>query len=463
VSISERAPSNGVVAAAGFDEPADYAGLLVDRLAAAIIDDSLPLKEVERDLRGSVAEVAIRKRGLDKRETANRCGVTEKSIENYLKETRNNPKSPEREVARALQDEMLSLEEVYDTVSPILSPTRNFTLDDVKRALEKLIRTGEVQEYPGHKYRAVERPAIRYPATVEGHRELVDQKARDLDYIVLRQKEAGDEDLARRDQRYSRVVGDSNLVRIDFTVDVSEEDLPQFYEKLSGAIAKLTMKEEKKKGKSRVRLLLGMRSVATVAPAIVAFAMLTWLTCSLLPSGLTSWVIAADRGAGEDGRSWELDNRPDTEDQDEDDPAADEEDIGGEGGSLDDPDSETGGVGVAPDEDDEDFALADEDSPMQPMRGDVNFDDRIDVADPFFLINYVQLGGVAPPCVAAADVDGNRLLQLQDALLLLRHLYLGEDLGGGQAQIASPERDEFGQGGGAQDPVPLDCEAAVGV
>ncbi len=86
----------------------DHSGLLIDRLAASIVDESLPLKDVEKELRGCVAEVAVKKRGLGKREIASRCGVTEKSIDNYLKESRANPKSPEREIARLLQDGALS-------------------------------------------------------------------------------------------------------------------------------------------------------------------------------------------------------------------------------------------------------------------------------------------------------------------------------------------------------------------
>ncbi len=430
MTASERTHSEGSVATAACDVSEDYAGLLIDRLAATIIDDSLPLKEVERDLRGSVAQVAIKKRGLDKRETANRCGVTEKSIENYLKESRNNPKSPEREVARALQDEMLSLEEIYNSVSPILSPTRNFTLDDAKRAVEKLIRTGEVQEYPGHKYRAVERPAIRHPATVESHRDLVDQKARDLDYIVLRQKEATEDDVQRRTQRYSRVVGDSNLVRIDFTVDVAEENLGEFYEKLSGAIAKLTMKEEKKKGKSRVRLLLGMRSVTSMlVVALVAFSLCVLGTKSSvvdslvgsIADGLLPVAEAADgNGDGENGRSWELDKDPKPQDEDEDNPAAadeDEPEVVGGGGSLDDEDDP--GVGVA-DEDEEDEYL-----PPRAEPGDVNMDDDVNIGDVVNLLMFLQFGGHSPACPGAADIDGDGFLDMRDPLVLLQVLYLG--------------------------------------
>jgi hypothetical protein len=430
----------------------DYAGLLIDRLAATIIDDSLPLKEVERDLRGSVAEVALKRRGLDKRETANRCGVTEKSIENYLKEARSNPKSPEREVARALQDEMLTLEEVYEKVSPVLAPTRNFTLDDAKRALEKLIRTGEVKEYPGHRYRAVDRPAIRYPSTLEAHRELVDQKARDLDYVVLRQKEATEVDLGRRGQRYSRVVGDSNLVRIDFTVDVAEGELPEFYEKLSEAIAKITMGEEKKRGKSRVRLILAMRAVkALLLLALLGglFSLGSWFRAPL--------ALAGEPGA-ENGRSWELD-RVGPQDADADHPAANE-DGGGGGGSLEQPGGAAEGVGVSPDGDEEEYAGGEDpdgaagpaaagEEPERPIvPGDVNGDEVVDIADVLFLISYVNLGGAAPECDARGDVDGNGIVDLQDAFVLLSHLYLGTEL--------SPPDSGFrrgqgqGDGGGAQ-------------
>ena len=235
---------------------------LISRLASSIVDESLPLKEVERELRGRVADIAVRERGLHKRELASRCGVTEKSVENYLREARTNSKSPDREIARLLQDQVLTLEEIHEAVFPILSHVRNFTLDDAKRAVRKLLDSGEVQELPGRTYRAVQKAAIRCPVTPQAYSQLVDQKALDLDYIILRQKQARPEDLdAGRMTRFSRVVGDTNLVRIDFTVDIPEDELEDFYEKVSAQVAKLTMKYQKKKGKTRVRLLLGLRKV----------------------------------------------------------------------------------------------------------------------------------------------------------------------------------------------------------
>ncbi len=346
----------------------DYAGLLIDRLATAIVDSSLPLKDVERELRGSVADVAIHKRGLGKRETASRCGVTEKSIENYLKEVRTNPKSPEREIARALQDQMLSLEEVFEVVSPVISTARNFTLDDAKRVLDKLICTGEVREYPGHKYRAVDRPAIRYPATIEAHRELVDQKARDLDYIIVSQKNANEEEVAgRTQQRYSRVVSDTNLVRIDFTVRADQDSLGEFYEELSGEVAKLTMKYEQKKGRSRVRLILGMRSVM----AILALALCLFFPAWAAPLGDEDGVL----------RSWELDDLA----------------------------QRTGD---------------EQDSLSWLLRGDVNASWNIGLTDAILLTAYLAGTVVDLPCQAAADINQDGLLSLADAVLLFEVLYV---------------------------------------
>ena len=240
----------------------DASGFLIDRLAASIIDESLPLKDVEKHLRSCVAEVAIHKRGLGKRETAHRCGVTEKSIDNYLREARVNPKSPEREVFRLIQDEALSLEQIYEKARPVLAQDRHFTLNDAKLALDKLVRAGAVEEFPGKLYRGNDRPTLCAPATVDAFRSLVDQKGRDLDYIILAQKEVTPGDIQpAASGSFARVVGDTNLVRIDFTADVEPEALSALYEQLTAEIARLTLKHEKKKGGTRVRIVIAMRSV----------------------------------------------------------------------------------------------------------------------------------------------------------------------------------------------------------
>lgn len=372
----------------------NYAGLLIDRLAAAIIDDSLPLKDVERELRGCVADVAVHRRGLDKRETASRCGVTEKSIDNYLKEVRANPKSPEREIARALQDQMLSLEEIHESVRPVLASVRQFTLDDAKRALEKLIRTGEVLEYPGRRYRAVDRPSIRYPATIEAHRELVDQKARDLDYVILRQKEAEEESIARRGQRFSRVVADTNLIRIDFTADVSEEDLPGFYEELSQKIAKLTMKYESKQTKTRVRVLVAMRTVLSALLLVCLLFFPTPATEGEDGGGSTSWELDGVVFRGKQDRDAA---RPSATDPG---PAREEDGDANAAGAVD-PDPQRSFV----------------------IRGDVDLNERLDLTDAINLAGFVTGRREALPCMLAGDANGDGRVGIPDVVWVVETVF----------------------------------------
>ena len=361
----------------------DASGFLIDRLALSIIDESLPLKDVEKELRGCVAEVAVKKRGLGKREVASRCGVTEKSIDNYLKEARSNPKSPEREISRLLQDGALSLEEIYEGVRPVLCHGRHFTLDDAKRALEKLIRTGVVEEHPGKRYRGSERPSITNPLTIDAYRNLVDEKARDMDYIILRQKEVTAQDLQPKGaQHFSRVVGDSNLVRIDFTVDVPEDELPDFYEKLSAEIARLTLKYEKKKGRSRVRVIVGMRAVVLLLVGLLTF---------------LGGAFAGGTGTVKDGRrdSWELDSRIGLR------PPFDfAGNTGGSGGTT------------------------------EFIRGDVNLDRTLDLGDAIASIQAIMVG-TPLACTAAADVNDDGRVTLGDPIRLLRYLFLHDTEGPG--------------------------------
>ncbi len=398
----------------------DSSGLLIDRLAASIVDESLPLKDVEKELRGCVAEVAVKKRGLGKREVASRCGVTEKSIDNYLKEARSNPKSPEREISRLIQDGTLSLEEIYEGVRPILCHGRHFTLDDAKRALEKLIRTGEVVEMPGKRYGGSERPSITNPLTVEAYRDLVDEKARDLDYVILTQKELTPGDLPPKgSQHFSRTVGDTNLVRIDFTVDVNEEELPDFYEKLSSEIARLTLKYEKKKGASRVRIILGMRSVMLLLAAILGLVLTSRLGADA-PSG-------TQRGYD----SWELDNRSSQS--------------AGAGGGADDPAQDQG----APID-----ALGSSQGrsgyPVAFLRGDANYDHTLNLVDVFVMIDQ-EFQGRRAACEDAADFNDDGSVDVRDAVRLLQFLFLG-GRGGGSWTLME---------GADLTPDRLGCEAAT--
>lgn len=362
--------------------------LLLNRLAASIVEESLPLKEVERELRGTVADIAVRQRGIPKKELASRCGVTEKSIENYLKETRNNPKSPDREIVRLLQDQALTLEEIYEAVLPILSHERNFSLDDTRRILDHLLRAGEVHEARGRRYRASSDPAIRCPVTPEAYRGLVDQKARDLDHIVLTQKQVSEDDLdSTGGQRFSRVVNNTSLVRIDFTVDIPEDELASFYEELSSKIARLTLKYEKKKGKSRVRMLLGFRQV-------VSLILITLLT--LLP---TTRSHTTEEG------SWELDNSPGDPL-----PAMGPEESWELDFEGDPPVGEGPRTGLPE---------------IYFIRGDVNSDQVIDVTDATDLLRHLYLADPVD-CEDAGDVDDNGALELPDPVTILKFLFLDD-------------------------------------
>jgi hypothetical protein len=60
------------------------------------------------------------------------------------------------------------------------------------------------------------------------------------------------------------------------------------------------------------------------------------------------------------------------------------------------------------------------------VRGEINLDGVIDIADAVFLLSYLFLGGEGPPCADAADVDDNGRLEITDAVRLLGHLFLGD-------------------------------------
>lgn len=386
----------------------DSSGLLIDRLAASIVDESLPLKDVEKELRGSVAEVAVKKRGLGKREVANRCGVTEKSIDNYLKEVRANPKSPEREIHRLLQDGSLSLEEIYEGVRPTLCHGRHFTLDDAKRALDKLVRTGEVEEVPGKRYKGSERPTICNPVTVEAYRDLVDEKARDLDYVILRQKEVSAHELHPKGaQKFSRVAGDTNLIRIDFTADIPEEGIPEFYEKLSAEIARLTLKYEKKKGGTRVRVIIGMRAVAFLLAGLLflVFGSPRLDAQDAAPAGgdAGQTIEMAGRHCEE---TWELDSRMGGGGDQQSDPLVDQDD------PVDPNDPNSAGRDRR-------------DLPTVIVRGDANLDHMVDVSDAIMILGYLTQGK-AISCSRAADVNADGRLSLVDPVRLIRFLFLNE-------------------------------------
>ncbi|OUU23213.1 MAG: hypothetical protein CBC13_06345 [Planctomycetia bacterium TMED53] len=70
------------------------------------------------------------------------------------------------------------------------------------------------------------------------------------------------------------------------------------------------------------------------------------------------------------------------------------------------------------------------------IRGDVTRDQHINLADPLRLLQWLYIPGVPPlPCLDAADVNDDELLQLTDAVWLLDYLFGG----GPMPQLPFPE------------------------
>jgi hypothetical protein len=59
------------------------------------------------------------------------------------------------------------------------------------------------------------------------------------------------------------------------------------------------------------------------------------------------------------------------------------------------------------------------------LRGDVNSDSELDIADPIRCLAYLFLGGAAPSCLKTADADDDGAVNIGDAILLLGYLFLG--------------------------------------
>ncbi len=59
------------------------------------------------------------------------------------------------------------------------------------------------------------------------------------------------------------------------------------------------------------------------------------------------------------------------------------------------------------------------------IRGDADRSGVIDLTDPTFTLNFLFLGGVAPPCRDAADADDSGELDITDASYLINFLFLG--------------------------------------
>jgi hypothetical protein len=59
------------------------------------------------------------------------------------------------------------------------------------------------------------------------------------------------------------------------------------------------------------------------------------------------------------------------------------------------------------------------------IRGDVNVDSNIDIADPISLVAHLFLGGPAPKCLDSADVDNNGSVNLTDIIYELNYIFMG--------------------------------------
>ena len=59
------------------------------------------------------------------------------------------------------------------------------------------------------------------------------------------------------------------------------------------------------------------------------------------------------------------------------------------------------------------------------VRGDSNFDGKLDLSDVIFILSYLFVAGEAPRCEDAVDSDDNGILEITDAIYLLGHLFLG--------------------------------------
>jgi hypothetical protein len=59
------------------------------------------------------------------------------------------------------------------------------------------------------------------------------------------------------------------------------------------------------------------------------------------------------------------------------------------------------------------------------IRGDANKDDRVDIADPIFTLDYQFRGGRIPPCLDSADANNDTDIDISDVIWTLNYLFQG--------------------------------------
>jgi hypothetical protein len=66
-------------------------------------------------------------------------------------------------------------------------------------------------------------------------------------------------------------------------------------------------------------------------------------------------------------------------------------------------------------------------APRPFVRGDVNADGSMDLADSVFTLLHLFVGGRAPSCAKAADLTDDGTLDMTDPVYALSYLFLGGD------------------------------------
>ena len=59
------------------------------------------------------------------------------------------------------------------------------------------------------------------------------------------------------------------------------------------------------------------------------------------------------------------------------------------------------------------------------IRGDANWDEKIDIADVVYLINYLFIGGPPPLSLVRGDVNADEIINITDVVYLINYLFIG--------------------------------------
>ena len=66
-------------------------------------------------------------------------------------------------------------------------------------------------------------------------------------------------------------------------------------------------------------------------------------------------------------------------------------------------------------------------TPSEFIRGNANNDDRVNIADPVYMLNYLFVKGPTPPCLDSADVNDDGHVDIADPIKLVQYLFLEGD------------------------------------